>query len=59
VQALQALVTVRFHDWKPSWNQHLESVTDASKLQQWIRLAGTLDSGEAFLKAIGKRPGKG
>lgn len=56
VQALTALVTVRFPDWKPSWNQHLESVTDASKLQHWIGLAGTLDSGEAFLRAIGKKP---
>jgi len=56
VQALTALVTVRFEDWKPSWNQHLETVTDASKLQHWIGLAGTLDSGEAFLRAIGKKP---
>jgi hypothetical protein len=59
VQALQALVTVRFNDWKPTWNRHLESVTDASTLQLWLRLAGTLDSGEAFLKTIGKRPCKG
>jgi hypothetical protein len=45
---------VRFADWQPSWNRHIESVTDASQLQQWIRLAGTLDSGEAFLRAIGE-----
>lgn len=52
--ALRALVLVRFADWQPSWNCHIESVTDASQLQQWIRLAGTLDSGEAFLRAIGE-----
>jgi hypothetical protein len=54
VQALRVLVMVRFADWQPSWNHHFESVTDASRLQHWIRLAGTLDSGEAFLRSIGE-----
>jgi predicted transposase YdaD len=54
IEALKALVSARFPDWKPSWNQHFESVTEPSKLQDWIRLAGTLDSGKAFLRAIGE-----
>ena len=56
VEALKALVSVRFPDWKPSWNRHLESLNDAELLQDWLKLAAASPSGAAFLKAIGKRP---
>jgi hypothetical protein len=58
IEALCVLVMVRFPDWQSSWNRHIESVTDASLLQHWIRRAGTLDPGEVFLKAIGKLRGE-
>ena len=56
VEALKALVSVRFPDWKPSWNCYLESLDDAEVLQAWLRLAAASPSGAAFLEAIGKQP---
>lgn len=54
VQALKSSVTARFPDWNPAWNQHLESVEDASSRQDWLRLAVTLPTARDFQKAIGK-----
>ncbi|MFM7817442.1 MAG: hypothetical protein ACKPGI_10795 [Verrucomicrobiota bacterium] len=56
VEALRALASVRFPDWKPSWNRHLESLDSAERLQDWLKLAAASPSGAAFLEAIGKRP---
>ncbi len=56
VEAVKALATVRFPDWKPSWNRYLESLDDADVLQDWLRLATESSNGAAFLEAIGKRP---
>ena len=56
VEAVKALATVRFPDWKPAWNRHLESLDDAEVLQDWLRLATVSPNGAAFLAAIGKRP---
>ena len=56
VEALKALASVRFPDWKPSWNRHLESLDDAELLQDWLKLASASPSGAAFLRSIGKRP---
>ena len=56
VEAVKALATVRFPDWKPAWNRHLESLDDAEVLQDWLRRATVSPNGAAFLAAIGKRP---
>ena len=53
---MRALASVRFPDWKPSWNRHLESLDSAERLQDWLKLAAASPSGAAFLEAIGKRP---
>lgn len=29
-EALKALVSARFPDWKPSWNRYLENIDDAN-----------------------------
>ncbi|MBM3901612.1 MAG: hypothetical protein FJ379_05920 [Verrucomicrobia bacterium] len=54
-EALKSLVSARFPDWQPSWNRHLEAVDDAARLKKWLQLGMTAPSGEAFLKAIGKK----
>ena len=56
VEAFKAVASVRFPDWKPSWNRHLESLDDTEVLQDWIKLAAASPSGAAFLRSIGKRP---
>ncbi len=56
VEAVKALAAVRFPDWKPAWNRHLESLDDAEVLQDWLRRATVSPNGAAFLAAIGKRP---
>ena len=56
VEALRASASARFPDWDPSWDRHLERVEDADLLRVWHRSLMTAPSGEAFLKAIGKRP---
>ena len=53
-QAIKSLVAVRFPDWNPAWNQHLDTMEDPTRLEEWLRLAGTLSSGREFLAAIGK-----
>ena len=55
-EALKSLVSARFPDWQPSWNRHLEAVDDAARLEKWLQLGVKAPSGEAFLKAIGKKP---
>ena len=55
-EALKSLVSARFPDWQPSWNRHLEAVDDAARLEKWLQLGMKAPSGEAFLKAIGKKP---
>ncbi|MFM7816010.1 MAG: hypothetical protein ACKPGI_03470 [Verrucomicrobiota bacterium] len=55
VEALKAVASVRFPDWKPSWNRILEAADDAELLQDWLKVAAASPSGAAFLKAIGKR----
>lgn len=54
-EALKSLVSARFPDWQLSWNRHLEAVDDAARLKKWLQLGMTAPSGEAFLKAIGKK----
>jgi len=55
--SLIASVTVRFQDWKPAGNRHLNTVTDPLRLlQRWIPLVGSLDSGEVWLRVIGRKP---
>ena len=53
-QAIKSLVATRFSDWDPAWNQHLDAVEDTTRLEEWLRLAGTLSTGREFLAAIGK-----
>lgn len=53
-QAIESLVATRFPDWDPAWNQHLDAVEDTTRLEEWLRLAGTLSTGREFLAAIGK-----
>ncbi len=55
-EALKALVSARFPDWKPSWNRYLENIDDANRLRQWQALIITAPNGVAFLRSIGKRP---
>jgi len=57
VQALKSLVAMRFSDWNPAWDRHLESIQDASRFQELQRLAMTLPTAEEFLKAIGNAEG--
>ncbi len=54
IQAIKSLVAVRFPDWDPAWNHHLDTIQDATRLEECLRLAGTLSSGREFLAAIGK-----
>ncbi len=56
VEALKASASVRFPDWKPSWDRILEAVEDPDLVRVWHRLLLTAPSGEEFLKAIGKPP---
>ena len=56
VEALKASASVRFPDWKPSWDRILEAVEDPDLMRVWHRLLLTAPSGEEFLKAIGKQP---
>ena len=53
VQSLKSLVALRFSDWDPAWDNRLESIEDPSRFQELQRLAMTLPSSEAFLKAVG------
>jgi len=55
-EALKASASVRFPDWDPSWDRILAAVDDPDLLRVWHRSLMTAPSGEAFLKAIGKRP---
>ncbi len=58
VEALRASASARFPDWDPAWDRHLETVEDADLLRGWHRSLMMAPSAEAFLKAIGKRPGR-
>jgi hypothetical protein len=53
-QAIKSLVAARFPDWDPAWNQHFDAVEDTTRLEEWLRLAGTLSTGREFLAMIGK-----
>ncbi len=53
VQALKSLASMRFTDWNPAWDHHLESIQDASRFEELQRLALTLPTAQEFLKAIG------
>jgi len=56
-QALRSLVGVRFPDWNPAWDPHLDSIQDVSRFRECQRLAMTLPTAREFLRAIGKAEG--